>query len=273
MKRISAIAFCTVFLVASGARGGTLVVSYTDLTGVAPQTIDLTAVGTQDWIKFGNGEDNSTSFLNTTKIGNPVFLPATLTASGDPNVSLIAFTPTNPVMNFTWSNGNFLMNPPAGPVDTVVTETLTPPATSYPIGLGASFQALAFAQTTSLNVYVQGFDANMVLTASLSDGTTSTPIVVTPTLNPPGDPNNFYAVGDFHIDYAGAGQTLTISVSTQGTPIGGPNSDSAFPNAGFYAAAASPVPAPSTLAMSSILLGVLIPAWAFRRVRQRGAAA
>ena len=64
------------------ALAGFVSVSYTELS--AGTQIDLTAEGTLDWIKFGNGENLTTSFLNTTKIGNPVFLPATLAPLGTP---------------------------------------------------------------------------------------------------------------------------------------------------------------------------------------------
>ncbi len=236
------------------AHAATLSTSYTELP--AGTSIDLTATGTEDWIKFGNGENNSTSFLNTTKIGNPVFLPATLTATGTApsgNVSLIAFTGEQ-TLNFTWSNGNFGMYNNTGPVDTVVTETVVPAVDSYPIGLGASFQATAFAQLQSMDVYVQGFDSSMVITATMSDGTTMS-TTVAPTQNPPTDPTNNYAIGDFHILYAGAGQVLTVSVASADPVTGGSNA--AFPNAGFFAATVSIVPEPSTFSLAGLAAAAL----------------
>jgi hypothetical protein len=66
-------------LVSFPARADSLSASYGELP--AGTTTDLSATGGVDWIKFGNGE-NGTSFLNTTKIGNPIFLPATLAPLG-----------------------------------------------------------------------------------------------------------------------------------------------------------------------------------------------
>ncbi len=242
---------CCAVSAASQSYASSLSASYSELP--AGTLVDLTATGTEDWIKFGNGENNSTSFLNTTKIGNPVFLPATLAPLGtapDGSVELIAFTGQQN-LNFTWSNGNFGMYNGTGPVDTVVTETVDPPANSYPIGIGATFQALAFGQLQSMDVYVQGFDANMLITATLSDGTT-TSTVVTPSQNPPSDPSNDYALGDYHILYSGAGQTLTISVLTQDPRTTG--TQAAFANAGFFAATVAIVPEPSTATLALLAL-------------------
>src|SRR5690349_18531955 len=160
MRTIRFVPICVVLLLpfSASARAGVVTSSYTELP--VGTTIDLTATGGLDWIKFGNGENNSLTFLNTTKIGNPVFLPATLaplgTAPPGETVDLIAFT-GSAALNFLWTNGNFGMYNGTGPVDTDVTETLRPAANSYPIGLGATFQALAAAQTRSMDVYVFGF--------------------------------------------------------------------------------------------------------------------
>jgi hypothetical protein len=91
---------CVACLLIPPARADSLTASYTELT--AGTTTDLTVTGTVDWIKFGNGE-NGTSFLNTTKIGNPIFLPATLAPLGSAppgSVELVAFTGQNN-LNFT----------------------------------------------------------------------------------------------------------------------------------------------------------------------------
>ena len=218
--------------VACGA--DSLSATYTELT--AGTTTDLSATGTVDWIKFGNGENNSTSFLNTTKIGNPILLPATLAPLGaapSGSVSLIAFTGQQD-LNFTWNNGNFGMYNDPGPVDTVVGETIVPAVNSYPTGLGATFQATAINETMAMDVYVQGFNANTLITATLSGGKTTSTVVV-PTQTPPSDPTNYYAFGDYHIVFSGAGETLTISVVTQDPRTSG--SFQQFANAGFFGAA------------------------------------
>ena len=202
----------------------------------AGTTTDLTATGAVDWIKFGNGENGSTSFLNTTKIGNPLFLPATLAPLGTApsgSVELIAFT-GGQNLNFTWGNGNFGMYNGTGPVDTVVGETIDPAVNSYPTGLGTTFQATAITQTMAMDVYLQGFDSNTLVTATLSGGKTTSTVVV-PSQTPPSDPANHYALGDYHIVYSGAGETLTISVVTQDPRTSG--TQAAFANAGFFAAA------------------------------------
>ncbi len=253
-------------LLAPVARGGDVTVGYTPLT--EGSTIDLTAEGTLDWVKFGNGEHDTGAFFVATKIGNLVFLPATLAATGDGGdsfVELIAFTGGN-VLNFSWSDGNFGMYNEPGPVDTVVTETLNPPDDEYPIGLGATFQATAIAQTRTMNVYVQAFNAPMLITASMSGGGEES-ITVSPDanwFNPASDPGNDYAAGRFSIDYSGAGELLTVSVQTLDPRTDGTHA--AFANAGFFAASvAGPVPEPSTLAL------LLLPLAATLRLR-RGAA-
>lgn len=180
----------------------TLSVSYTALT--EGETIDLTANGTLDWIKFGNGEtDGDTSFLNTTKIGNPIFLPATSAPLGtnpDGTVELAAFSGGG-ALNFLWTDGNFGMWDEPNPVDTVVTQVLSPPANEYPIGLGATFDAQSLAETLVMDVYVQGFNSDMVIMAKIGGLTES--VTVTPTINPTNDPNNDYALGLFRIEYSG----------------------------------------------------------------------
>lgn len=249
-------ASCLVCLFASVAGAGTVVGTYVPLT--EGTTIDLTAEGTLDWIKFGNGENNTTSFLNTTKIGNPVFLPATLAPLGTPpvdsSVELVAFTGGG-LLNFNWSDGNFGMYNGTGPVDTVVTETISPPVNQYPIGLGATFDAQAIADTRFMNVYVQGFDADMLITATMSGGG-STSFVVSPNINPASDPLNDYAIGYFHIEYSGAGETLTVSVETQNPRTSGAQAD--FANAGLFAATVvGPVPEPSTVVLGLVGLASL----------------
>jgi hypothetical protein len=227
--------------------------------------IDLTAEGTLDWIKFGNGENDTTSFFVVTKIGNPVFLPATLAPLGtapEGDVELIAFTGKE-LLNFTWTNGNFGMWDEPNPVDTVVTETILPEVNEYPIGLGATFDALASALPRVMNVYVQGFNADMLITASMSGGGSDS-VVVTPTENPPLDPNNDFAIGFYQIVYSGAGETLTVSVETQNPLSGG--AQEAFANAGFFAATVIQVPEPAGITLFAV--GSLAAAVALVRRRR-----
>jgi hypothetical protein len=101
-----------------------------------------------------------------------------------------------------------------------------------------------------MDVYVQGFDSNMVLTATLSNGLTTSTTVI-PTVNPTTDPANYYALGDYQIFYSGAGETLTISAVADGNPIG---AQAAFPNAGIFAATASAVPEPATIPFAAFAM-------------------
>lgn len=250
---------------ATPARAGLVTGTYTELT--AGTVIDLTAEGTLDWVKFGNGEDNTTTFLTATKIGNPVFVPPILSPLGDADpgaVELIAFS-GGQTLQFTWTNGNFGMAG-GGPVDTVVTQTVLPAVNEYPIGIGASFTAEAAAETRVLDVYVQGFNADMLITASMSGGGSAS-TVVTPTQNPSSDPNNDYALGFYRVTYSGAGETLTISVLTQDPRTDG--AQAAFANAGIFAAAVrqasvTPVPEPSTATLLAFPALVALGRWARR---------
>ncbi len=244
MKALSGLAIVGVIVASADIAGaGTIAAAYTALA--EGTTIDLSAEGTIDWIKFGNGEDQTTSFLNTTKIGNLVFDAGSLAPLNNvADDELIAFTGGG-ILNFTWDNGNFGMYNEPGPVDTVVTETLVPAANQYPIGLGASFQASAAAEARTMRVYVQGFNADMLIKATMSGGG-EVSVVVEPTENPASDPTNFYSIGVYEILYAGAGETITVSVMTQ-TPVAA-GTESAFPNAGFFAATVAPEP-------SSLVIG------------------
>jgi hypothetical protein len=233
-------------------------------------TVDLTSQGTLDWAKFGTDDAYDTSFFTATKIGNPVI---------DPNVSVLGTAPsgtptlvqfglagdTSDSLNFTWTNGNFGMGYPSSSlpsVNSVVSETIIPAVNQYPLGLGAEFTASAAADTRILDVYVQGFNSDMLITASLSGGATAS-TVVSPTVHPANDPNNFYAFGVYQIEYSGAGETLTVSVQTQPSSqspppwAGAPQAD--FPNAGIFAATVSeaPVATPEPASGGMLALGLL----------------
>lgn len=261
-------AICAGLLSAAMARAGAVSGTYFNLT--EGTEIDLTAEGTLDWIKFGNGENDTTTFLNTTKIGNPVFLPATLAPLGTPpvesTIELIAFTGGG-LLNFSWTDGNFGMFNGTGPVDTVVTETILPPVSpevGYPIGIGATFNALASAQPRLMDVYVQGFNADMLITATMSGGGSDSVVVSSPFVNPDSDSDNDYLIGRYRILYSGAGETLTVSIITQDPRTDG--DEAAFANAGFFAATVMAVPEPS--AFSTALGGAMLAA-IYRRVSSR----
>jgi hypothetical protein len=252
-RALGLLALVAALCVGGAAHAGSDYLSATYTPLAQGTTINLTQTGTLDWAKFGNGENDSTSFLVATKIGNPVINPAISPVGTAPSgsVNLIAFTGGN-ILNFTWTNGNFGMYNGTGPVDTVVAETIVPAVNSYPTGLGATFSASASSQLREMNVYVQGFDSNMVLTATLTDGTTTSTTVI-PTVNPPSDPTNYYAIGDYQIFYSGAGETLTVSAVADGNPIG---SQSAFPNAGIFAATVGAVPEPATILFAAFAMVV-----------------
>jgi hypothetical protein len=212
--------------------------------------INLSSAGTTDWVKWGiNG--GGPGWTAVGKAGVPPLISRGLaplgTSPAGTNVVLIgipAIAPGN-VMNFTWTDGT---GPAAGFSDTVVTETILPAQFSYPLGLGAAMQVPASSATRVLDVYVQGFNADMLITATLSGGAT-TSVVVAPSKVPPSDPNN-YSSGRYRVTFAGAGQTLTVSLRTV-SPVR-PGSV-AFPNAGFFAATLtdsgpSALPAPTNFA-------------------------
>lgn len=153
---------------------------------------------------------------------------------------LIGINANQNVLNFTWSDG---FGPFAGVSDMVVTETIFPAQTDYPLGLGAAMQVSASSATRVLDVYVQGFNADMLLTATLSGGA-STSVVVAPSKNPFSDPTNNFSSGRYRVIFSGLeGQVLTVTARTV-SPVR-PGSVR-FPNAGFFAATLTDV-APSAL--------------------------
>jgi len=205
---------------------------------------DLTAAGTLDWVKWGNGEADGVVFTTVEKTGGTIINSALTeidpTAAGAPSVILATFNPATSILGFSWTDGTAAM---AGgnPVDNVVTQTMTPAQFSYPIGIGQSFTAAATAESRVLDVYVQGFNSDMQLTAALSGGASQS-ITVSPTINPVGDAPNFFSFGRFRIIYSGAGETLTVSTMTinDGSRVG---DQSSFANAGMFAATVAPASA------------------------------
>jgi hypothetical protein len=230
--------------VPSVATGQIYSITYTDLT--FGTTTDLTAVGTLDWVKWGNGQANPDPYTSpqniTGTIINPMLTPLG-TAPPDASVVLVPFAPPpmTTILDFTWTDGTEEMAG-GGPVGTVVSETITPAQYSYPLGLGASFQAEADAAPRLLDVYVQGFNTQMRLTATLSGGDSDTLLAsdAAVTLVPDAN-NNYFSAGIFSILYAGDGETLTVDLTADnqdGIPTDAPQY--VFPNAGVFAATVVP---------------------------------
>ena len=120
------------------------------------------------------------------------------------SVILVPFAPPpiTTILDFTWTDGTEDMAG-GGPVGTVVSETIDPAQFSYPLGLGAEFQAEADAAV------------NLV----------------------PDADNNYFSAGIFSIVYAGDGETLTVDLTADnqdGIPTDAP--EYVFPNAGVFAA-------------------------------------
>lgn len=234
MKMMHYVALSILCLWAAQARGQSVTGTYTDVA--ESTTIDLTATGNLDWVKWGNGESSGSMVWTTVrKASVPPIIGSTLTPLGTPptgtTIVLIAFSGQDN-LNFDWADGDI---PMSGAADTVITETILPAQFDYPLGLGASFTATATAATRILDVYVQGFNADMMITAQLSSGVSAS-TVVSPTQHPTSDPSNNYSLGRYRITYAGAGETLTVSVHTVAPAQPG---SVGFPNAGFFAAAVS----------------------------------
>ncbi len=209
--------------------------TYTDL----PQgtAINLTTDGTRDWVKWGNGGSGSITWTTVRKSGVSPIINSALSPVGTPplgtNVVLAAFTPANPannILTFSWTDGNA---PASGTNGTCITETILPAQFSYPLGLGATLTVAAAKQKRVLDVYVQGFNADMLITATLSGGKTDS-VVISPSKNPNGDPSNDLSFGRYRVEFMGDGEVLTVTVKTQAPLTDG--AQSAFPNAGFFAA-------------------------------------
>jgi hypothetical protein len=256
------LSFATLILtflgVTSANAGDIYSITYADVA--QGSTTDLTAAGSVDWVKWGNGEPTNTmNYATPEKIGGSVIDP-TLTPLGSPppntSVVLEAFAPVQNVTPlFSWTDGTIPMHG-GNPVGTSVTETILPAQSSYPLGLGLSFQATAESSPLLLTLYVAGFDARMKLTATLSGGASDSLTANNAALIPvpvPGSGNNYLSYGIFSIDFAGAGETLTVNLTADnqsGIPTDAPQY--VFRNAGALAATVTPgfVPEPSSLVLS-----------------------
>src|SRR5262249_6598621 len=164
------VALAVIACFAVSARADTVTATYTELPNGT--SIDLTATGGLDWVKWGNTTTPFVlGFATVEKVGGSVINPGLAPLGTAPPGSSVTFASFSGAgnMKFTWSNGTAAMAG-GGPVDTGVTETLVPFANSYPIGIGAVFTANASATSRVLDVYVSGFDANILLTAALGSG-------------------------------------------------------------------------------------------------------
>ena len=258
---------------ASAAAGDIYSISYTHVA--QGSAIDLTSAGTLDWAKWGNGETTGMSTYTTPEKTGGTIINPTLTPLGSvPSGQSVVLIPFSPVPNvtplFSWADGTIAM---AGgdPVGTSVSQTILPAQFSYPLGLGLSFTATADAAPRQLDLYVAGFNTRMELTATLSGGGQRSLIASNAALIPVAagnTGNNDVSFGFFSIDYAGAGETLTINLTANnqiGIPTGAPQYG--FANAGALAATVTvgtaSVPEPSTLLLSLVglaglsVLGVL----------------
>jgi len=247
-------ALCAALLWTIPASGGTVSGVYTDLP--LATTIDLTATGVHDWVKWDGAGQTVTPVR---KSGVTPIISSTATVFGPPlpapqTPEFNAIAGGN-VLNFDWTDGD---SPTSGSSDTILTETILPAQFSYPLGLGLSITADATAATRVIDVYVQGFNADMLITAEMSGGGSDS-FTVSPTKNPPSDPADNYSSGRYRVAYSGALETLTVSVEAVApqTLTGVP-----FPNAGVFAATIVPEPS------SFVLLGmglVVVGACAARR--------
>lgn len=263
--RTFALRFATTFLFACAAApayaGNIYGISYTDISPTS--STNLTTAGTLDWVKWGNGDPNDTvNYMTSQMNGGTTINPAlTPLGGGGGTVQLAAFEPlTTSSPSFSWTNGT---NPESGgvPVGTSVSEQMD--QNSYPLGLGLSFQVAASASPEVLSLYVVGFNAQMEVSASLSGGgSTSLTASNAALVNVQADgTSNYYSYGIFSMVYSGAGETLTVNLTTAnqtGVPLDA--TQYTFPNAGVFAATvnAASVPEPSSLVLSGIGLGGLL---------------
>lgn len=247
-------------------------ITYSDVSAGA--AVNLTSPSNYDWVKWSNGETSGLTYTTPEMSGGSIIQPG-LTALGpvppSQSVLLVPFgDPTGTAPNFSWTDGTVPMAG-GGPVNTSVSQTISPAQFSYPLGLGLSFQAAASSNPYLLSIYVAGFNARMRLTATLSGGTSETLVANNAALLPVTVPNafNYLSVGRFDVNYAGDGQTLTLMLTADnqsGIPTTGVT-QFGFPNAGVYAATVSQgrmVPEPSSLALAGIGLAGL-GGWQFGR--------
>ena len=117
----------------------------------------------------------------------PTYLAVTSPAVQLPPGSLVRVSGWVKVLGFVNCAPGFSSTPLVlnGFSDTIVTETILPAQFDYPLGLGAAMTVGASAESRVLDVYVQGFNADMLMTATMSGGG-SVSFLASPTKNPPG---------------------------------------------------------------------------------------
>lgn len=245
-----------------------LSVSYTPMTqGELTDLTTWTFPGGNniDWVKWGGSGESGLSFSVIEKVGGTIIDPTLTmidpTPPGAPTVVPAAFSGDS-TLTFDWSDGSPTASGTS--VDTVVSQTMTPAQNSYPIGIGQSFNVQASSDLRILDVFVQGFDSDMQLMASLSGGDNAS--IIVPIDDPSTIPigNEFFSVGRFRVIYSGLGETLTVSTSTvnDASRMG---DFSQFANAGMFAAVVS-TPEPSSLSL--LTLGGALFVFVQRRTRR-----
>lgn len=254
-RRIAALAIvlAACLSLAHSAVAGAVSGSYTELP--LGTSVDLSAKSAGDWVKWGGSGDAGQTFNTIRQSGVTPIISSTLSLLGSPPSGSVAFNAISGenVLDFDWSDGD---SPASGSSDTVVTETILPPQSGFPDGLGVYMTAQADASPRVLDVYVQGYNADILLLALMSGGESDSD-VISPTKVISG---NDYASGVYRLTYSGVGETLSVSIVT--LP---PVTESDFPNAGIFAAVI--VPEPSALVLALLALAPCSIA-ALRRLRR-----
>ena len=200
---------CVVCLLVVGpAMGGVVSGTFTSLND-QDTYIDLTAEGLVDWVDWGP-EVNE-------KAGGTAINSA-LTLIGDGAIKAA----NDSRIRTSWTDGD----PTAAGTD-----VRSFSYTGTVAGNGLSFTVTATEATQTLKVYVAGWNGEGILDATLSGGGT-----YGETFSARQDSNHQYGV--FEIDFAGAGEILTISY-TMGENGGG----TAWDNIGLQSATLVPEPA------------------------------
>jgi hypothetical protein len=217
MKKLFAVMCVAVLVAAVTANAGTITGG--SLTSLNDQDtfVDLTAEGTTDWVNWG---------WTTEKLGGTAIDSAlTVIGGGTPGVAW------DSRINVSWTDGD---PNPTGNNEKGFNHI------GPNVGDGLSFTVTATEATQTLRVYVAGWAGEGIFTAALSGGGS-----YTETFSARQDSEHQYGV--FELDFAGAGETLTVTY-TMGEDI----ANTTWANIGLQAATLSPVPEPATM----VLLGL-----------------